>query len=75
MAIRRIGHEQWLRNLAVALGNGPASAEAEAALRARADHPSALVREHVGWALERLRNPSPAPTADHLSRLTQAPGQ
>ncbi|WP_017925803.1 tRNA epoxyqueuosine(34) reductase QueG [Thioalkalivibrio sp. HL-Eb18] len=75
MAIRRIGHEQWLRNLAVALGNGPPSAEAEAALRARADHPSPLVREHVGWALERLRSPSPSPAVDHLSRLTQAPGQ
>ncbi|WP_018865281.1 tRNA epoxyqueuosine(34) reductase QueG [Thioalkalivibrio sp. ARh3] len=74
MAIRRIGHEQWLRNLAVALGNGPASAEAEAALRARADHPSALVREHVGWALEQLRRRPPNPPAKHLSRLTQAPG-
>lgn len=52
--IRRIGHERWLRNLAVGLGNGPASAEAVAALRARAAHPSALVREHVAWALARL---------------------
>ncbi|AGA34421.1 Epoxyqueuosine (oQ) reductase QueG [Thioalkalivibrio nitratireducens DSM 14787] len=55
MAIRRIGHERWLRNLAVALGNGPATPEAIAALERRAGHPSALVREHVGWALERLR--------------------
>jgi epoxyqueuosine reductase len=49
--IRRIGHERWLRNVAVALGNAPASAAARASLKARLDHPSALVREHVGWAL------------------------
>ena len=55
-AIRRIGHERWLRNLAVALGNGPATEAALAALAARADHPSALVREHVAWALDRLRS-------------------
>lgn len=54
--IRRIGFERWLRNIAVALGNGPASAEAHAALSARADHPSALVREHVGWARQRLHS-------------------
>ncbi len=53
-AIRRIGHEHWLRNLAVALGNGVASDTAVAALEARADDPSALVREHVAWALARL---------------------
>jgi epoxyqueuosine reductase len=51
--IRRIGYERWLRNLAVGLGNAPSSAEVVAALRARADHPSALVREHVAWALRR----------------------
>jgi epoxyqueuosine reductase len=53
-AIRRIGHERWLRNLAVALGNGPAEPRAIAALAERAAHPSALVREHVAWALARL---------------------
>ncbi len=52
-AIRRIGHERWLRNLAVALGNAPSSAEVTAALLARRRHPSDLVREHVAWALER----------------------
>ena len=51
--IRRIGHERWLRNIAVALGNAPPSAETQAALGARLDHPSALVREHVAWALAR----------------------
>ena len=54
-AIRRIGHERWLRNLAVALGNAPRSPAAAAALEGRADHPSALVREHVHWALARQR--------------------
>ena len=52
-AIRRIGHERWLRNIAVALGNASRSAATAAALNARLDHPSALVREHVGWALAR----------------------
>lgn len=53
-AIRRIGHECWLRNLAVGLGNGPATEDAIGALRARLSHPSGLVREHVQWALEQL---------------------
>lgn len=53
-AIHRIGHQRWLRNIAVALGNGPPSAEAVAALEARRNDPSPLVREHVGWALARL---------------------
>ena len=52
-AIHRIGHERWLRNLAVGLGNAPSSAPVIAALRARADDASALVREHVAWALGR----------------------
>ena len=61
-AIRRIGYESWLRNLAVGMGNAlrasrdALSAEAREAiveaLRRRADDPSALVREHVQWALE-----------------------
>ncbi len=50
--IRRIGHERWLRNIAVALGNAPTSAEVLVALAAHADHPSPIVREHVGWALK-----------------------
>jgi len=50
-AIRRIGYERWLRNIAVALGNAPATAENTNALAARRDDPSALVREHVEWAL------------------------
>ncbi|MGB7479708.1 MAG: tRNA epoxyqueuosine(34) reductase QueG [Burkholderiaceae bacterium] len=53
--IRRIGHAAWLRNLAVGLGNAARTAkgapEIVAALRARLQHPSEMVREHVGWAL------------------------
>ena len=54
-AIRRIGHEAWLRNIAVALGNAPTTPTTVAALEARRDDPSALVREHVAWALARHR--------------------
>lgn len=58
-AIRRIGHERWLRNLAVALGNAPPSAAAVAILRRRAEQESPLVREHVQWALERQLGDGP----------------
>ena len=53
-AIRRIGHERWLRNIAVALGNGPATPAAIGALKQRENHPSELVREHVAWSMARL---------------------
>jgi epoxyqueuosine reductase len=53
-AIRRIGYECWLRNIAVALGNGPASPDVISALQARLSIDSELVREHVQWALESL---------------------
>ena len=52
-AIYRIGYEQWLRNIAVALGNAPKSPEVVAALQSRTKYPSELVREHVAWALTR----------------------
>jgi epoxyqueuosine reductase len=52
-SIRRIGHERWLRNLAVGLGNAPTDQRVVAALRARQSDPSELVREHVAWALAR----------------------
>jgi len=55
-AIRRIGYERWLRNLAVGLGNAPYSDDIVAALKSRVDDPSALVREHVAWALARQRD-------------------
>ena len=50
-AIYRIGYERWLRNIAVALGNAPGSPEVLRALAARREDASALVREHVDWAL------------------------
>lgn len=50
-AIYRIGHERWLRNLAVGLGNADSTPEVLAALQSRANDDSALVREHVAWAL------------------------
>jgi epoxyqueuosine reductase len=52
-AIRRTGYESWLRNIAVALGNAPATPEVMAALQSRRDDDSAIVREHVDWALRR----------------------
>jgi epoxyqueuosine reductase len=52
-AIRRIGYQRWLRNIAVALGNAAPDAAARAALECRADDPSPLVRAHVAWALQR----------------------
>ncbi|HKX53410.1 MAG TPA: tRNA epoxyqueuosine(34) reductase QueG [Nitrosospira sp.] len=57
--IRRIGHEQWLRNLAVGLGNAPFSMDIIEALRARLDDASFLVREHVLWALHQHRHSLP----------------
>lgn len=51
-AIRRIGHERWLRNIAIALGNAKKSNEVVDALKRRLTHPSDNVREHVLWALE-----------------------
>jgi epoxyqueuosine reductase len=59
-AIHRIGYARWLRNLAVGMGNAlrelpPAAADARHivdGLRARSDDASALVREHVAWALQ-----------------------
>jgi len=59
-AIRRIGHERWLRNLAVAMGNAlrvalknsPDASALQAALRSHSQHSSELVREHVLWALQ-----------------------
>jgi epoxyqueuosine reductase len=50
-AIYRIGFERWSRNIAVALGNAPTGPEVVRALEERRDDPSALVREHVEWAL------------------------
>lgn len=55
-AIRRIGYECWLRNIAVALGNAKSTQDVISALNSRVNHPSPLVREHVIWALEHHRD-------------------
>ncbi|MEC9376366.1 MAG: tRNA epoxyqueuosine(34) reductase QueG [Pseudomonadota bacterium] len=51
-AIRRIGFECWLRNIAVALGNATTTKAVISSLQARSNYESELVREHVEWALE-----------------------
>jgi len=50
-AIRRIGHERWLRNIAIALGNAKSTPELVVALKSRQHGGSAMVNEHVTWAL------------------------
>ena len=59
-AIRRIGYERWLRNIATALGNAPTSESVITALRSRAQNSSTVVREHVHWALAQHQS-TPAP--------------
>ena len=59
-AIRRLGYERWLRNLAVALGNADTSDDVVAALENRQNTSSELVREHVHWALsQHMANRNP----------------
>ncbi len=53
--IYRIGYEQWMRNIAVAMGNAPGKTAIVAALQAHMNHPSEVVREHVAWALARQK--------------------
>jgi len=67
-AIRRIGHERWLRNIAVALGNATTTPGIVAALNARRDDASALVREHVAWALAQHAAAPAAPAAITAAR-------
>ncbi len=50
-AIRRIGYGQWLRNIAIAMGNAGHSEDIVQALKQRQDDPDPLVREHCRWAL------------------------
>ena len=52
-AIRRIGYERWLGNIAIALGNAAPSPAVVEALEGRRDYPAPVVREHVGWALDK----------------------
>ena len=52
-AIYRIGHQQWLRNIAVALGNAETTVAVITALQSRLDNSSELLREHIQWALNK----------------------
>ena len=52
--IRRIGYEAFIRNVMVALGNGPPEPAAISALRARCSDDSELISGHARWALQRL---------------------
>jgi len=51
-AIRRIGHLRWLRNIAVALGNGKPTSKVRAILSSRLNDDSEMLREHIDWALQ-----------------------
>lgn len=55
-AIRRIGYEKWLSNIAIALGNAAPSPQIQQALQEKLNYPSELVKEHVRWALEQHMN-------------------
>lgn len=68
-AIRRIGYECWLRNIAVALGNAPSTPEIVSALVSRRDHPSELVREHVAWALDQHRGTRMSNHEEHKQHI------
>ncbi len=57
-AIRRIGYERWQRNIAIALGNAPASVEIVSALENKRHEVSDMVREHIDWSLQRLKHPT-----------------
>ncbi len=64
-AIRRIGHLQWLRNLAIAMGNAPYSTKIIDALEKRL-HLSSVLDVHIEWALEQQRQ--------QLEKITPALG-
>ena len=53
-AIRRIGYQSWLRNIAVAMGNARPSKEVIEALKQKRIETNELVAEHIDWALEQL---------------------
>lgn len=52
-AIRRVGYQRWLRNIAVALGNAPKSVDIKHALERKLAVASDVVQEHIDWALKR----------------------
>lgn len=71
--IRRIGYQRWLRNIAVALGNAPTSAAIVEALTNKLnDSESALVNEHIEWAIEQHKNNIPVVNERLNQRLIKA---
>lgn len=60
-AIRRIGYQNWLRNLAVALGNAPYDPKISTALHAKKPLATAMVKEHIDWAIEAQLQKAPPP--------------
>ncbi len=62
--IRRIGHEQWLRNISIAMGNAPYSTSIITALEMRKDF-SPLLDVHIDWALEQQKNKIHASSRQH----------
>lgn len=57
--IRRIGYERWIRNIAVALGNGSAEPNVALALKKKRGEVSSMVAEHIEWALQQLKSRAP----------------
>lgn len=55
--MRRLGFERWLRNLAIGLGNAEPTPDNILALESKKNYPSAMVQEHIEWALNQLHNP------------------
>jgi epoxyqueuosine reductase len=62
--IRRIGYERWLRNVAIALGNATGTPRVIQVLEARRDSSSALIAEHVAWALGEHRRKNVQPPTE-----------
>jgi len=59
-AIRRIGYESWIRNIAIALGNAPRSKQVINSLRTKQDDTNTVIQEHVRWALQEQEQQNPS---------------
>ena len=65
--IRRIGYQQWRRNLAIALGNAPTNEAIIVALSQVRDQSSELLKEHIDWAIAQQKQSIP-PTQPNIAR-------
>ncbi|GGO71453.1 tRNA epoxyqueuosine(34) reductase QueG [Bowmanella pacifica] len=70
--IRRIGHERWLRNIAVGLGNAPYSSDIVAALQAQREACTEMVKEHIDWALAQQAEKKPGQPDRQTLRLIRS---